>query len=216
MTRSDDTKSERLWEHFESLPKQEHAVRLGMWIFISSETLLFAGLFGLYVAYWVEYSAEFREAMQHNKLWLGTINTAILITSSFTSAWAVHALRHGRQKVATLSLLGTALLGVIFLGFKSYEYASHFQHGIFPGGYYHFEELATRGAKLFFTLYFFMTGLHFLHLVAAIGVVLWLVARVRRKRATPEYHVEVEGGVLYWHMVDGVWLFLWPLFYLIG
>ena len=209
-------RAERLEDHFESLEKQEHAVRLGMWVFLGSEVLLFAGLFALYAAYRTAYTAEFHEALGHNNVAIGTVNTVILIVSSFTIAWAIHLLGHGRRRGCLVSLGVTMLLGAAFLVLKGVEYSHHFHEGIYPGSYYAYEEMPTRGAALFFTLYFFMTGLHALHMLGGLAMVGWLALRVWRGRTTPEYHAELEMGGLYWHLVDSIWIFLWPLFYLTG
>ena len=206
----------RLERHFESLDKQEHAVRLGMWAFIGSEVLLFAGLFALYTAYRAEYSGEFLEALHHNNLAIGTINTVVLIVSSFTVAWAVHSLAHGRRRACLISLGLTVALGAVFLALKAVEYGQHFQEGIFPGHHYASAELDTRGARMFFTLYYLMTGLHALHMIGGIGLMSWLMRRVARGRTNQAYHAELEMGGLYWHLVDSIWIFLWPLFYLTG
>ncbi len=207
---------ERLESHFQDLPAQEHAVRLGMWLFLGSEVLLFAGLFALYTAYRFRYGAEFHAAIHHNDVAIGTTNTAVLIVSSFTMAWAIHALRHRRRRTCLLSLAATAALGVTFLGLKSVEYRLHFAHGIYPGAHYASAELPGHGATIFFTLYFLMTGLHALHMIGGVTAVGWLAARVARRRTTLEYHPELEMVGLYWHLVDSVWIFLWPLFYLTG
>jgi cytochrome c oxidase subunit III len=206
----------RLEEHYADLGKQEHAVRLGMWIFLGSETLLFAGLFGLYTAYRSGYSAEFHEAVLYNNAAIGTINTVILLVSSFSVAWAVHTMRLGRTRAAAISLGVTAVLGLGFLSLKFIEYAAHIDHGILPGAHYAYEGLPGDGHKLFFTLYYFMTGLHALHVLGGIAAMLWLVSRIARAKMSPAYHPELEMGGLYWHLVDVVWIFLWPLLYLVG
>ena len=203
-------------EHFDSFEKQEHAARLGMWVFLGSETLLFAGLFGLYTAYRLMYTEHFLQAAAHNSVAIGTGNTVILITSSFFIAWSIHEMRKGRPRMAALSLAVTWLLGVAFLVFKGIEYAHHFHEGIYPGAYYSFEELPFAGAKLFFTLYYFMTGLHALHVVAGLVIISWLIVETLRRRFSPERHTAMELGGLYWHLVDVIWIFLWPLLYLVG
>lgn len=206
----------RLGIQFENLAKQEHAVRFGMWVFLGSELLLFAALFGLYVAYRLEYSAAFAEGVHHNALALGTTNTVILIVSSFTVAWAIHMLRKDRRRATIGLLLVTMLCGALFLVFKGIEYTHHFHEGIYPGQYYAFAEMPSPGAKMFFTLYFFMTGLHALHMVGGLVVIGWLTRRVARRKTTQAYHADLELGALYWHLVDSIWIFLWPLFYLTG
>jgi cytochrome c oxidase subunit 3 len=140
----------------------------------------------------------------------------VLIVSSFTVAWAVHSLRADRRRTAIVMLAITLALGLTFLVLKGFEYADHFSEGIYPGEYYAFAELPASGAKLFFTLYYLMTGLHALHMIGGIGVMTWLTNRVARRKTTAGYHAELELGALYWHLVDSIWIFLWPLFYLAG
>lgn len=206
----------RVAEHFESFAKQEHAAKLGMWVFMTSETLLFGGLFALYVAYRGLYSEEFVAAAGHNIVWIGTLNTVVLITSSFTVAWGIHAMRHGRRRTTTWCLAATLALGFVFLGFKLLEYGQHFQEGIYPGSFYSYAPMWNPGAKTFFTLYFFLTGLHALHVIAGMCILAWLLARTIRKTITQRQHTALELGGLYWHLVDGIWIFLWPMLYLTG
>jgi cytochrome c oxidase subunit 3 len=203
-------------EHFQDLERQQHAVRLGMWAFLSSETLLFAGLFGLLAGYRAMYTADFLAASHHNNVAIGTANTFILITSSFSVAWALHSVRHGARRVAALCLVLTVALGATFLGLKTVEYADHFRHGIQPGSYYSFEEMPSHGAKLFFTLYYFLTGLHALHVLGGMTFLALLIRPVVRGRYGEAHHVPLENGALYWHLVDLIWIFLWPLLYLVG
>ncbi len=205
----------RLEVHFEDLEKQAHAARLGMWVFLGSEVLFFGALFGLYASYRVAYGELFRQAAGHTDLALGTVNTFILLTSSFTVAMSIHAARQARPRAATALLALTVVLGAAFLALKGVEYASHFREGIYPGGEYRFEELPEGGARVFFTLYYFMTGLHALHVLGGVGVLAWLAGRARREAFGPLYDTPLELGGLYWHFVDIVWLFLWPLFYLL-
>jgi cytochrome c oxidase subunit 3 len=182
--------------------QQHHAARLAMWLFLGSELLLFAGLFALYTAYRVEYPAQFISGIEHDALALGSTNTVVLIVSSFTVAWAVHSMREDRRRTTLLALGVTMLLGVTFLVLKGIEYSEHFADGIYPG------------YDVFFTLYYFMTGLHAIHMIAGLVVMTWLVQRVRHRRITAERHLALELGALYWHLVDCVWIVLWPLFYL--
>jgi cytochrome c oxidase subunit III len=200
---------------FEDLGKQAHAVRFGMWVFLANELLLFAGLFALYIAYRTEYPAGFAAGVAHSELAIGTINTSLLVISSFTAASALRAIRRDERR-ASLGWLGVTLaLGTVFLALKGVEYSHHAAEGALPGAYYAFRELPGHGGQLFFTLYYFMTGLHVLHLVAAILALGWLTWRVSRRRTTAAYHADLEAGVLYWHLVDCIWMFLYPMFYLL-
>jgi cytochrome c oxidase subunit 3 len=196
-------------------PRQRaHALHLGLWLFLGSETLLFAGLFGLYAAYRASFPLEFRTGVAHDNLLIGTANTIVLIVSSFFVAWAVHAVRHDRRRTAVRSLSVAFLLGCTFLVLKTIEYTEHLRDGLAPGVYYSSTELPHHGSRLFFTLYYMMTGLHGLHVIAGMTILAWLALRVRRGKTHSAHRTELELGGLYWHLVDIVWIFLWPLLYL--
>ncbi len=216
MTIQHDLLPEEPAEHFEDLAQQEHAAHLGMWLFLTSEVLLFGALFGLYTGYRLEYSREFAEAAHHNNVVLGTINTLILITSSFSAAWAVHVAHGQRRRPVVLSLALTIALGLGFLALKATEYWQHFAEGILPGAAYRFAELPGHGANLFFSLYYAMTGLHALHVIGGLSALFVLAVLAARGRFVGRRHTALELGVLYWHLVDVIWIFLWPLMYLQG
>jgi cytochrome c oxidase subunit 3 len=203
-------------EQFEDLEKQAYAARLGMWVFLGSEILLFLGLFTLYGGYRALYPRDFAAAAAHNDVAIGTINTVVLITSSLAVAMSVGAVRAGRPRSASRLLALGIGCGLVFLSLKGVEYAAHFAHGIFPGAGYRFAELPGPGARMFFTTYYSMTFLHALHVVAGMVILAWLAVGARRGRYTPSDHVHVEAGALYWHLVDVIWIFLWPLLYLGG
>ncbi|KAB2889269.1 MAG: cytochrome c oxidase subunit 3 family protein [Kofleriaceae bacterium] len=193
---------------------RDQALHLGVWVFLGSETLLFAGLFALYAAQRTEHAAAFHEAAAHNEVWVGTVNTIVLLVSSFFVAWAVHMVRRDRARAALLSLGATVLLGLTFLGLKAYEYAHHLSEGFAPGVAYANEELTSGGARMFFTLYYAMTGLHALHVIAGLAIIGVIAIGVRRRRVNAARPTLLELGGLYWHLVDVVWIFLWPLLYL--
>ena len=205
--------------HFATFEQQVLAARLGMWVFLGSETLLFAALFGLYAAYRTEYTAAFDEGMRQMSHGLGAINTLVLLTSSLVAALGA---RRPRERGAAWPrcvalLLGTAALGVVFLALKSVEYADHIRHGMVPGGHGpFFVEHPITGLPVFVTLYFVMTGLHAMHVTVGVVILLWLSASVARGRITEAAPHPVELGVLYWHLVDTLWVFLWPMFYFAG
>lgn len=205
----------RLEVQFEDLTKQRLASHFGMWIFITSEVLLFAGLFALYVAYRTEYPTEFAAGVREGKLAIGTINTSLLIVSSFTVILGLYALRAASPRWCIALLVVSVLLACAFLALKGVEYGMHAEDGALPGKYYAFAKLPLHGVQLFFTLYYFMTGLHVLHLAAAVLAMLWMIARVARGKTNVAYHAELEGAALYWHMVDCIWIVLYPLFYLL-
>jgi cytochrome c oxidase subunit 3 len=205
---------ERLSEGYADLPTQERAVRFGMWVFLASETMLFAGLFGLYAGYRLQYGAEFVRASHHNNELIGSINTFVLIVSSFFVAWAIRSFDRGQRRTALASLIAVIALGATFLGLKTIEYSEHLAEGIAPGAHYTFAEMPGWGARTFYSLYYLMTGLHALHVIAGMTLMVWLCLRIHRKRMHPHYHPELELSGLYWHLVDIIWIFLWPLLYL--
>lgn len=203
-------------ERFEDADVQAHASRLGMWIFLISEALLFATLFALYAALRVEYPRGFAAAAHETDLLLGSVNTYLLLTASFLVALAVGAIRRDRRRLAAALLLVSAALGVVFLGLKGLEYAHHFRDGLYPGAYYRGHKLAdVAAAREFFAMYYIMTGLHALHVIGGIALLSWLAWRTRQGLYGRLYHTPVELGGMYWHLVDVVWLFLWPAFYLL-
>lgn len=203
-----------LHEHFADLDKQEHAARFAMWAFVGSEAMLFTGLFALYAAYRVMYPVEFAAGVAHNNLALGTINLFLLLTGSLTAVLGLVSVKGGQQRLAAGLFLFTAVAGIVFLGLKGTEYLQHFHEGILPGRNYHFAELPGRGAMLFATMYYFSTGLHALHLLAGVVLMAWLAWGIFRGLYSAANKSWVENGVLYWHVVDIFWIFLWPLFYL--
>ena len=201
-------------DHFQDLEQQAHAARLGIWIFLASELLLFAGLFALYGAYRTHYPEAFGWGVDHNVRALGTLNTAILICSSYSVAKSVHVLRKGRARFAAGLLGFTLLCGCAFLVVKGIEYAGHFREGVFPGGRGAFFHGQPEGLRVFYTLYFLMTGLHGIHVLVGMGILAWLCTQILRgKLAVPHTH-PLDIGAVYWHLIDVVWIFLWPIFYL--
>jgi cytochrome c oxidase subunit 3 len=206
---------ERVVEHYEDLRKQAHAAHLGMWVFLASEVLFFSGLFGLYAAYRTEHPHGFGVAVEHNTLALGSLNTAVLLVSSYTVALAVHELRHARPRSSALLVGATIALGGCFLAIKGVEYRQHFREGIYPGGAGEFyAQHGEAGTKMFFTLYYCMTGLHALHVIAGMTVLAFLLWKVVRGELGPWAPHPLALGAIYWHLVDVIWIFLWPLFYL--
>lgn len=205
----------RLGEQFESLAKQDHAARLAMWVFLASEILLFAALFALYTSYRAMYPDDFARAASHNNLAIGTINTLILITSSATVALALLTVRLGRARLTAGLLLFSIACGLVFLVLKGVEYRQHFHEGFYPGVGYRNMELPGYGARLFFTLYFLITGLHAFHVIVGLLVLSWLAVGSLRGEFGPDNQVHFELGTLYWHLVDVIWIFVWPLLYLL-
>ncbi len=205
-----------LAHHFDNLDQQREATTLGMWVFLVTEVLFFGGLFMVYTVYRAWYPDAFAAASHELDVVLGTVNTAVLITSSLTMALAVHAAQLNQRKLLMTFLILTILLGATFLGIKSVEYYHKFVEHHVPGPGFQFEKEYARHAQLFFSLYFLMTGLHALHMIIGIGIMLWMLGWARRGIITAEYYSPIEISGLYWHFVDIVWIFLFPLLYLLG
>jgi cytochrome c oxidase subunit III len=202
-------------EPYEEPAQQHEAAQLGMWVFLATEVMLFGGLFMGVLVFRVGYEAVAREASGHLHLWIGGLNTAVLLTSSLTMALAVTAAREGLVARTVSWLLGTAALGLIFLGIKGYEYRSEYAEGLMPGVGPPFP-LEPGAAELFFNLYFAATGLHALHLICGIAAVLAFAGAVgMRWLPVPARSTPVEGLGMYWHFVDVVWVFLYPVLYLV-
>jgi len=205
-----------LASHFESIEKQDYAARLGMWLFLGTEVLLFARLFLGYTVYRHFYHETFHHCSRALDITLGTTNTIVLITSSLSVALAYWAVKVGKKQVAIGMLVFTILCAFAFLAIKYMEYAHKFHVGELPGKWFHAEELMQYpAANLYFTIYFLATGLHAFHVIVGMSVLIWVMKGIIKGRYTADYYVPVELGALYWHLVDLVWIFLFPLLYLI-
>jgi cytochrome c oxidase subunit 3 len=192
--------------------KDYEGSKLGMWLFLFTEILLFGGLFILYSAYRARYPFEFHEEGQHLNIVIGVANTVILLTSSLTVAVSITALRKGRRGVAIFSLMTTIALGAAFLVNKYIEWRGEIHNGIYPNS----PTLAQRphGDQIFFGLYYSMTGLHGLHVLAGILLLSVMLVFILREKVTRTDFNKLENAGLYWHLVDVIWIFLLPLFYL--
>src|SRR5687768_16755212 len=208
-----------LQHHFEDLGQQHEASNLGMWFFVAQEILFFGGIFCAYFVYREMYPEAWKAGSHHQNWKIGLFNTIVLIGSSLTMALAVWGAQGAKRKFTTLMLVLTLILGMAFVGVKGYEYAEHIHEGLFPGAnftYVHHENPGlTRGVELFMVFYFTMTGLHALHMIIGAGLLLWFIKRSWRGDFGEEYYSPVEIMGLYWHFVDIVWIFLFPLLYLV-
>jgi cytochrome c oxidase subunit 3 len=222
-----------LQHHFDDLDQQREASTFGMWVFLCTEILFFGGLFTTYVVYRQRFHGVFAQASHELNVWLGATNTAVLIISSLTMALAIWAAQVNRRKLTVVFLLLTMALGLTFLGIKTVEYSEkgvpfgikaleHLtKHHLTPGPQFHYdcppgEPCHPEQAEVFFSLYFAMTGLHALHMIVGVGLLSYLLVPSWRGRFTAEWHNPLECIGLYWHFVDIVWIFLFPLLYLIG
>lgn len=221
----EDIQSPALRHHFATEEQQRDASSFGMWIFLATEVMFFGGLFCAYLIYRHWYFGDFGAASKSIDALLGGTNTAVLICSSLTVVLAIWGAQIGSRKLMISMLILTMVFGFGFLGIKGIEYHDKFVEHHVPGSSFSFENVPIPGhpdqyanphhAEIFFSLYFIMTGLHALHMIVGIGIFTWLLIMAWKGRFTPEYHTPLEIGGLYWHFVDIVWIYLFPLLYLI-
>ncbi len=211
-----------LQHHFDNMEQQREAGNLGMWLFLVQEIMFFGGLFLAYTLYRAAYPAAFAAASNHLNWKLGAVNTVVLIVSSLTMALAVYYAQTGHRRPQVIFLIVTMMLGATFLVIKAVEYYDKYRDHLIPvAGMFRWEGelpdgVAPQHLQMFYWIYFAMTGLHALHMVVGLGIMTWLVYHAWRGRFSPEYHAPVEISGLYWHFVDIVWIFLFPLLYLLG
>jgi len=204
--------------HHFTLPNSGHnydakASKMGMWLFLYTELILFGGLFLVYMVYRSLNQDAFLLASFNLNVWIGTANTIVLLTSSMTVAMAISALQKGDSKKSIFLLWMTILAALFFLVVKYFEWSAKFEHGLFPG-MDHFNQLPN-GEKLYFNLYFFMTGLHGLHVVVGGIFIVIVVFKIKSGKVNKDRYQLLENSGLYWHLVDLIWIYLFPLFYLI-
>lgn len=193
--------------------RDDIGARMGMWIFIFTELLLFGGLFLVYAIYRNEYSEEFHTAAAELNVIFGAVNTVILLLSSMTVAMSITAIQKGDKKLSLILVGVTILAAIVFLINKYFEWGHKIHLGIYPGS-----ELLTqmeKGELLFFGLYYFMTGLHGFHIVVGIILLSVIFFKIKSGSINSDKFVLLENGGLYWHLVDLIWIFLFPLMYLI-
>ncbi|MGB0639456.1 MAG: cytochrome c oxidase subunit 3 family protein [Myxococcota bacterium] len=213
---SEDSVERPAWVEpfFHSADQQRSAASLGMWLFLGQEILFFSGLFMAYIAYRWMYPDTWLEGADLLNKQLGTLNTVVLLTSSLTMALAVRAIELGEISKAIRQLWATIGLGVVFLAIKSVEYSHKIHEGMLPGFHFSSEGLENNGG-LFFGIYFALTGLHALHVIIGLGLMVWLIARCKKGLVNKDRYVLAENIGLYWHLVDLVWIFLFPMLYLV-
>lgn len=206
-----------LRHHFDTPEQQLESSLLGMWIFLLTEVMFFGGMFGGYTVYRNLYPDAFASTSQYMNVTLGGINTAVLICSSLTMAMAVHSAQLGKNRAIILFLLLTLFLGCVFLGIKYVEYHEKWVDHHIPGPHFQYADARYfHQAQILFFLYFAMTGLHALHMIVGAGLIIALIVMAARHRFSAEWYTPVEMIGLYWHFVDIIWIFLFPLLYLIG
>jgi len=212
-----EVKTLALREQFDTAHQQKDASTLGMWIFLITEVMFFGGMFAAYTIYRSTYPTVFAIASSSLNVTIGAINTCVLLLSSFTMVMGVRAGQLGQRKLIIFFLILTLIFGCIFLGVKAYEWNEKYVEHHMPGQIaFHLEGTPLQGpAKLFFSLYFAMTGLHALHMIVGVGILSFLLWETRRGTYSAEYFTPIDIAGLYWHFVDIIWIFLFPLLYLI-
>lgn len=202
--------------HFDSADTQFDAGRMGIWLFLVTEVLFFGGLFCAFFVFRSWYFESFKEAHHHLDKPMGALNTVFLITSSLTMALGVRAAQRTKKDETTRYLLMTLAFAFAFLVVKYFEYSHKIHDGLLPGANFHAEGFTTPHPGMFFAIYFMMTGIHGLHVVIGIGLITWILLRNLKGEFSGRYYAPVEGVGLYWHLVDLVWIYLFPLLYLVG
>jgi len=205
-----------LAHHFSEVEQQRESAKLGMWIFLLTEILLFGGLFCAYAIYRAWHPDMFYNAHAFLNVYLGTLNTVVLISSSLTMALAIRRMQLDDRRGAVAFLMLTLLFAAVFLVVKYFEYSHKFHLGQLPGKYYTFTGVKGANPHIFFGIYFAMTGLHGIHVLAGMSAIGWVLAKTVRGRFSSAYYTPMEMTGLYWHLVDVIWIFLFPLLYLIG
>lgn len=204
-----------LAHHFSDVEQQRESAKLGMWLFLLTEILLFGGLFCAYAIYRAWYPDMFHHAHQALDLTMGTVNTIVLITSSVTMALAIRFMQLGRRDLTILNLVLTLAFAATFLVIKYFEYSHKFHLGQLPGKFYTFQGIEGSNPHIFFSIYFAMTGLHGIHVIVGMSIITWVLVRTVKNEFSPAYYTPIEMTGLYWHLVDLIWIFLFPLLYLI-
>ena len=217
--------------HFENMEQQTQSTLLGIWLFMAQEILFFGGLFAAYTIYRILYPAAWAAGASSQNVFLGMVNTIVLIGSSVSIVMAVHSARHDDRKAILKWFAVTLLLGTVFFGIKAIEYGTQWDHQLVPGLNWNNEHALhtlqehapknveitelPKGIQIYYSLYFVMTGMHALHMVIGFGLAFWIMAKTAKGRFNSEYYPHIEYFGLYWHFVDIVWIFLFPLLYLV-
>lgn len=202
--------------HYRDTYHEYDSSKQGVWLFLVTEILMFGGLFVAYAIYNNIYPEIFDEGSKFLNWRLGALNTLILISSSFTMALGIHYTQRNERSKAVVFLWVTLLCGALFMVIKYFEYTHKIHLGLLPGSHFNFAEAHSKNLGLYFSFYFLMTGMHGLHVLVGMGLILWVTLRTMRGEFGPEYFTPIEGVGLFWHLVDLIWIYLFPLLYLMG
>ena len=211
--------------HFDSADHEYTTTKQGVWLFLCTEILMFGGLFVAYLIFHRIYPNVFSVGSKFTDWRYGSLNTVVLLTSSLTMAMGIHNIQIGKNDKAFTNLLITVLCGCVFMFIKYLEYSHKIHEGLLPGSWFHgnFEELSKmtgleipKNLALYFSFYYMMTGLHGIHVLIGMGLIIWTMIRLKRGEFSPDHYTAVEGVGLFWHLVDLVWIYLFPLLYLVS
>jgi cytochrome c oxidase subunit 3 len=216
MTQISTTDHAHLQHHFADTDQQHESAKMGMWIFLLTEILLFGGLFVAYGIFRAWNPDMFYNAHKFLDVTLGTLNTIVLITSSLTMALAIRSMQVDKKNQTVFFLILTLLFAIVFLVVKYFEYSHKIELGQLPGKFYTFSGVEGSNPHIFFSIYFSMTGLHAIHVIIGMLVIIWVLLKTVKNKFSSDYYTPLEMTGLYWHLVDMIWIFLFPLLYLIG
>lgn len=216
MSTANTTSQHHAAHHFRDTEHEFQASKLGVWLFLCTEILMFGGLFVGYAIYHNLYPEMFAEGARFLDWRMGATNTVVLLISSFTMAIGIYFAQKNDKKKCVMALAVTLVCGVIFMVIKYFEYTHKFHMGLYPGEYFSYTGEHTTNLPLYFSFYFLMTGLHGSHVLIGMGLILWVLLRARKGEFSENYYTPVEGVGLFWHLVDLIWIYLFPLLYLVG
>lgn len=206
----------RVAHHFRDAAHQYESSKQGIWLFMVTEILMFGGLFVAYAIFHGIYPEMFAEGASYLNWKMGFLNTLVLIFSSLTMAMGIYFIQHGQKQKANIALITTILCGFVFMVVKYFEYTHKFHDGIFPGKFFTHEGIEHANLALYFSFYFTMTGLHGLHVIIGMSLITWVLIRNIRGDFDKDHYTAVEGVGIFWHIVDLIWIYLFPILYLIG
>ncbi|OQW50582.1 MAG: cytochrome C oxidase subunit III [Proteobacteria bacterium SG_bin7] len=201
--------------HYDSPEHQYSTAKLGIWLFMATEILMFGGLFVLYAIYKNKYPGIFIDGSRSLNWKLGMLNTGVLILSSFTMAMGIYYLQHNQKIKAVINLWITVACGAVFMVVKYFEWTHKFEHGIKAGKFFTAHDFSYSNQALYYSLYYTMTGLHGTHVLVGMGLIIWVAIKAAKGHFGSHYYTPVEGVGIFWHLVDLIWIYLFPLLYLI-
>jgi len=213
---STDSHGQHYAHHFDNAEHEYVSSKQGIWLFLCTEIMMFGGLFVAYTYYHSLYPEVFKAGSKFVDWRMGATNTVILITSSLTMALGIYYIQKGKPKIAAMNMALTILCGFGFMFIKYLEYSHKFHEGLLPSKYFFYEGAMVPHGKLYFGFYYMMTGLHGIHVLIGMGLIFWCMLRTLRGDFNSRYYTPVEGVGLFWHLVDLIWIYLFPLFYLVS